>query len=438
MSSVEQLRARIAEVSTEIVLQKKVLKTLRKAKSLAQRQLNAALDPVARLPVEISSEIFLQSLPSFAERKPSVQYTPILLLRICHAWRNIALLTSELWSGIQITFPSGYAPGFEEGVQTWLRRASNRPLSVSLRGPGGFEPGATDIVWRHAQQIERLDLCYQKEDESDDEGEDFDEDDFYMIDLLGGTPGSLPSLKALAIRGLTSLRENHEYTGAQILKLLRLASNLVECSFESVSPIDCFHCGEQLAIPTLRQLSFGEGDSDENILNYLSLPGLEVMSLSLYDTSISNLLSLLKRSAPPLRELVMKVDPGEDFTPLDQCLRLVPTLEKFQMWRTGSPILQQILTALAESPSLLPRLHSLTITVLNHNLNSSACWTALLLALSSRRAHVRDVHVEVLPDSRGDEVTVRPPDHILSALRDLTADGMQIYIGSQGGTLNFL
>ncbi|KAJ7666912.1 hypothetical protein DFH06DRAFT_1185035 [Mycena polygramma] len=428
MSSVEQLRARIAEVSTEIVLQKKVLKTLRKAKSLAQRQLNAALDPVARLPLEISSEIFLQSLPSFAERKPSVQDAPMLLLRICYAWRNIALLTSELWSGIQITFPS-YAPGFEEGVQTWLHRASNRPLSVSLRGPGCFEPGATDIVWRHAQQIERLDLCYQKEDESDDEDEDFDEDDYYEVDLLGGTPGSLPSLKALAIRGLTSLRENHEYSGAQIRKLLRLASNLVECSFEGVSP---------LVILTLRQLSFGE-HSDEDILNDLSLPGLDVISLSLYGTSISRLLSLLKRSAPPLRELAMKVGPGEDFTPLDQCLRLVPTLEKFQMWRTGSPILQQILTALAESPSLLPRLHSLTITVWNRNLNSASWWTALLLALSSRRAHVRDVHVEVLPaHSRSDEVTMRPPDHILSALRDLTADGMQIYIGSQGGTLNFL
>ncbi|KAJ7640372.1 hypothetical protein DFH06DRAFT_1000585, partial [Mycena polygramma] len=112
-------------------MQKELLKTLEQHKSLAQRQLNAALDPVARLPLEISSAIFQQSLPYFAERKPSVDNGPMLLLHICHAWRDIALFTPELWTGIQITLPY-YAPGFEKGVQTWLHRASNRPLSISL------------------------------------------------------------------------------------------------------------------------------------------------------------------------------------------------------------------------------------------------------------------------------------------------------------------
>ncbi|KAJ7640371.1 hypothetical protein DFH06DRAFT_1000707, partial [Mycena polygramma] len=131
MSGVEKLRARVAELATEIDLQKELLKTLEKDKSLVQRELNAALDPVARLPLEISSEIFLQSLSAFPERKPSVEDAPMLLLRICHAWRDIALFTPELWTGIQITFPND-APGFKKGVQAWLDHASNRPLSISL------------------------------------------------------------------------------------------------------------------------------------------------------------------------------------------------------------------------------------------------------------------------------------------------------------------
>ncbi|KAJ7640389.1 hypothetical protein DFH06DRAFT_1052811, partial [Mycena polygramma] len=130
MSGVEKLRARVAELSTAIHLQKEVLKNLEKDKSLVQAELNAALDPVARLPPEISSEIFLQSLPCFLERKPSVQDAPLLFLHICHAWRDIALFTPDLWSEIQVRFPC--APGFNEGVQAWLHRASNRLLSISL------------------------------------------------------------------------------------------------------------------------------------------------------------------------------------------------------------------------------------------------------------------------------------------------------------------
>ncbi|KAJ7640385.1 hypothetical protein DFH06DRAFT_1477902 [Mycena polygramma] len=426
MPSVEQLRARVEEISTEIVLQKEVLKTLRKAKSLAQRQLNAALDPVARLPLEISSAIFQQSLPYFAERRPSVDNGPMLLLHICHAWRDIALFTPELWTGIQITL-SYYPPEFEKGVQTWFHRASNRPLSISLRSPGYFDPGATNIVWQHAQRIEHLDLCYQKEDESDDE-EDDDDDEVYLIT---GPSGPMPSLKTLSIRELSSMGENQMYSGSQILELLRLATNLVECSFEGVSPIYISNYGEPLTIPTLRRLSFGE-DSDDDMLKCLSLPGLEIISMPLYGASTENLLSLLNQSAPPLRELAMPVISGEQFIQLAQCLRLVPTLEKFEMLRTGSDIPTRILTALADSPSLLPRLHSLTIHVSIHEPDSPAFWTALLRALSSRRAHVRDVHVELLRNSRAPEIPINPTEEILSAFRDLTAEGMQIRISLQG------
>ncbi|KAJ7666918.1 hypothetical protein DFH06DRAFT_253216 [Mycena polygramma] len=431
MSSVEQLRARIAEVSTEILLQKEVLKTLENDKSLAQRQLNAALDPVARLPLEISSAIFQQSLPYFAERKPSVDNGPMLLLHICHAWRDIALFTPELWTGIQITLPY-HAPEFEIGVQTWLHRASNRPLSISLRSPGSFDPGATNIVWQHAQRIEHLDLCYQKEDESDDDEEE-DDDDVY---LLGDPSGPMPSLKTLSIRGLSSMGENQMYSGSQILELLRLATNLVECSFEGVSPIYISNYGEPLTIPTLRRLSFGE-DSDDDMLKCLSLPGLEIISMPLYayGGSTENLLSLLNQSTPPLRELAMPIIAGEDFTRLEQCLRLVPTLEKFRILRTGPDRVHRILSALADSPSLLPMLHSLTIHVLIREPDSSAFWTALLRALSSRRAHVRDVHVELLQNSRAPEIPISPTDEIFSAFRDLTAGGMQIRISLHGTSL---
>ncbi|KAJ6523341.1 hypothetical protein B0H19DRAFT_1386466, partial [Mycena capillaripes] len=69
--SVEELQVRINKLLAEdIILQEdlEVLKQLQQNKNDAQCQLNGVLnairDPVARLPLEISSEIFLQWSPN--------------------------------------------------------------------------------------------------------------------------------------------------------------------------------------------------------------------------------------------------------------------------------------------------------------------------------------------------------------------------------------
>jgi len=101
--SVEELEARIAKLSVDIDAQKEVLRQLETRKSVAQCELNAVRDPVARLPLEISSQIFLQCLPSHP--KPRPQTTPMLLLNVCNAWTVIALSTPALWASIHLDFP---------------------------------------------------------------------------------------------------------------------------------------------------------------------------------------------------------------------------------------------------------------------------------------------------------------------------------------------
>ncbi|KAJ7827989.1 hypothetical protein B0H13DRAFT_2438545, partial [Mycena leptocephala] len=106
MSGVEELRARIAKLSTEIDRHKEVVRKLERDKSLVQQQLNAVLDPVGRLPREISSEIFLQCLPALpALPEPGGEDVPMLLLNICNAWTTIVLSIPTLWAAIHITHP---------------------------------------------------------------------------------------------------------------------------------------------------------------------------------------------------------------------------------------------------------------------------------------------------------------------------------------------
>ncbi|KAJ6472756.1 hypothetical protein C8R47DRAFT_919098, partial [Mycena vitilis] len=83
------------------------------------------------LPFELSSEIFLHSLPAFAV--PGTQSVPILLLKICRAWTEVALSTPALWASIELHAPEfDYTQAFKGGVHDWLQRACNRPLAIAL------------------------------------------------------------------------------------------------------------------------------------------------------------------------------------------------------------------------------------------------------------------------------------------------------------------
>ncbi|KAJ7218876.1 hypothetical protein B0H12DRAFT_327182 [Mycena haematopus] len=187
--SVQELRARIEILSSEIELQTELFKTLleklERDKRLAQRQLNEAVDPVARLPLEISSEIFLQSV-AVAGNFPA----PTLLTSICSAWTTIALSTPTLWTTIHIDFPC--AEGLTELLSIWFCRARNRPMSISISLRGhwdNWDHRVSDIIWQHGGQLKHLEMT--------DRGHNPQTDvyDVTNIDFFGGTtPAPLPLL----------------------------------------------------------------------------------------------------------------------------------------------------------------------------------------------------------------------------------------------------
>jgi hypothetical protein len=379
--SVKELRARVEKISDEIELQKKFLAKLLSDKSLVQRQLNAVLDPVARLPPEISSDIFLHCLspvpaldlpPSDARGGPDPYL--ILLLTVCNlnAWTTMALSTPDLWTAIDIIFPC--AEGFPEILETWLQRARNRPLSISLRG--NFDdpsvPVIYAIIWKHGQQLRSLEICADTENE-DTENEE--EHGIGYVDLFLGMlkSGPLPLLQTLAIRGLLDesglLGPLREFSGPQILELLSLAPNLMECIFHDVDCVsDLDPRPKNLILPNLRRLSFGPRTTipsgDDGILRCLSVPRLEALSVSLSNLSANDLISFLERSSPPLQELVISDVSGliHDIRFRD-CLRLLPSLQRFEVWWPSNDLMRQLSAALEDS--FLPKLRDLNI----HNLS---------------------------------------------------------------------
>ncbi|TDL13718.1 hypothetical protein BD410DRAFT_779143, partial [Rickenella mellea] len=56
------------------------------------------VSPILRIPCKITSEIFQRCLSEDEFPEPTVISAPILLSRVCSAWRKLAIGTPRLWS----------------------------------------------------------------------------------------------------------------------------------------------------------------------------------------------------------------------------------------------------------------------------------------------------------------------------------------------------
>jgi hypothetical protein len=116
-----------------------------------RRDPNPICDPMARVPLEISSDIFMWCLPD--SPRPDSENFPMLSLRVCHLWSDIALATPSLWTTIHTE--DGDAKNFDTLLEIWLNRAGSLPLSLSLCGD---LHRVMPLVKQHAHHVQNLDL----------------------------------------------------------------------------------------------------------------------------------------------------------------------------------------------------------------------------------------------------------------------------------------
>ncbi|KAJ7253494.1 hypothetical protein C8J57DRAFT_1348246, partial [Mycena rebaudengoi] len=113
-------------------------------------QLNAFVDehlalvsPVRRLPPDIVQEIFIACLPEDRNAPIDTNTAPLLLCRICRAWRHVTLSTPRLWASLHIAIPELDTTllRLNDLIKVWIRRSGVLPLSISVAGP----PFDTDV-----------------------------------------------------------------------------------------------------------------------------------------------------------------------------------------------------------------------------------------------------------------------------------------------------
>ncbi|KAF8177069.1 hypothetical protein K438DRAFT_1845880 [Mycena galopus ATCC 62051] len=107
----------------------------------------ALLSPARRLPLDILQEIFIACMPTQRNCVMSAIEAPVLLGRICSAWRTVSLSTPRLWARVHIVEPQPQGWGSPtaepklsqkvaqrlEITKIWLGRSGELPLSISMQ-----------------------------------------------------------------------------------------------------------------------------------------------------------------------------------------------------------------------------------------------------------------------------------------------------------------
>ncbi|KAJ7174044.1 hypothetical protein C8R43DRAFT_976983 [Mycena crocata] len=415
MASETQLRKRIHELSAAIEHQKQVLRDLEKSKSEAQGHLNAILDPMTRLPLELSSDIFLRCIADFPV--PSADAAPLVFLNVCRAWRDIALSTPALWTAIRVQFPRH--PDFRELLDLWFSRARFSSLSLSLYADpqttiefldvAALDPTVVALVHKNANRMRHLELYLPFGRE------------------LKQITASFPCLEVLTIGqgeryGDWTEEDSYSATPDECVEILEAAPNIVECAFKSIRFREWDREPSSITLSCLQHLRFDgierwRGPSNTAvILPYLILPTLQSLSISEFHIRHDALLAFLTRSSPPLRSLTMDFPPEWTSAPVVKSVfQLLPNLTDLDLWTSWGAKLAPFLEALSTS-DLLPILRNLTIRDYQFH------YEPLIAVFTSRQEQLKTFSI-ISPSE--------PDANFLIHMRQCVTDGIHIYVGTE-------
>ncbi|KAJ7488415.1 hypothetical protein FB451DRAFT_1167851 [Mycena latifolia] len=366
----------------------------------------ALISPMRALPPEILQEIFMACLPTSHNAIMHTTEAPLLFGRVCSAWRTISLSTPALWSSVHIVFSDLVdeiintvgLPSDQEllayprvvqrrvGLQIWLQRSRNCPLSISLWHDCVLSrhiPAFADTIFPHRHRLKSLKvpdpvLCglyYLSPDELPM---------LEVVDILDTSgrstmPGCVqlfataPNLRSISFRcetahilptrsweritQLTLQSESSFFTPdlPQTLEVLAHCFNLQTCALlfpttrEHPSPGSAFSIPPPLLVGlsrlhTLSVVGTVAVDARFNVacfLEYLVLPALDQLTISIFPPSVSLFSERVRESSDimlALDQLVMRsscalsslsiCEASGDIVALLRCLRRLPGLNR--------------------------------------------------------------------------------------------------------------
>ncbi|KAJ7607935.1 hypothetical protein FB45DRAFT_1130661, partial [Roridomyces roridus] len=252
----------VPELLQSLARQKEALRILERQLGATRSQLNSALDPMMRLPVEISSEIFVHCLSE------------------AHTWDALWTLIG-LWKDISDTgVPLG---SFSQFFEIWVSRWSNRmpPFSLSIRAENVESFWVMDVPHRRSLFDALTSFTIHDVDGSSVSFET-------CCRILGAAPNLLQFTN---IRSAFSERTSTALTHSQLRAL-----HLGKAYPDPLSSRD--HFLQQMTLPALQTLRVPEGSlAIQNVARFLeqsSYPPLLLLHISLGPASPDELVAFFQ------------------------------------------------------------------------------------------------------------------------------------------------
>ncbi|KAJ6602516.1 hypothetical protein DFH09DRAFT_448937 [Mycena vulgaris] len=473
-SDAARLRTRLEEIEEQILL-------LKEERKHVQSALACVVYPVLSLPVEITAEIFVQSLDG--PKMPDPMESPLVLTRVCSTWRKIAIKTPQLWGYLQLDFdesPPVYSQPSHALVETWLARGRSTPLvmKISHVSWADLSPPLLREILRHSSTSRWKDIALSlplpyvmtefgaKMDLPVLESLTLDlfptRQNQISIDFCITAFREAPKLRSIQLTscitpstivlpwGQLTHFSSEGYSPETCHKVLHLARALVKCSFRdiiksSVTPdsLPSLHLEhmEDLAIsgsvavlthcldlPKLQQLKFDERDQWSSQL-------------------VSDLCDLASR-APEITRFVCDGD-GEAMRNWEDKFEQVSMLEAMPKLTHLELVVfsgndHRIIRALRDSPSFLPHIRSIKLVVQYSNYSSEIAvvdYDALADVLTARLVETFSLVWVLEEDCEFRETLSMDPAifNVGDRLSELKRWGRNIHIGmGRPTTLSFV
>jgi len=250
-------------------------------------------------PVELRVEVFLQFCGMYSPIGKSTQ-GPMMLLRICRAWRALALQTPSLWKSFTVDFRPLPRPEKRDflitAMQQWIDRSRNLPLSFKLHlNYPVFDATSTHLIQCILPSSPRWrDVTLLAPGAS-------------LLPLWEAEPNSFPSLRTLTVETVgpspfafgdlginwAQITELDLFlitipTLDECLYILKQGVNLRRCTMNAVCVFNSNHL-ERLPLPQLEHLGLtiyggdiGGGRQETKFMAFLgalSLSGLESLRI---------------------------------------------------------------------------------------------------------------------------------------------------------------
>ncbi|KAF7328379.1 F-box domain-containing protein [Mycena venus] len=415
---------------------------------------HAQLVPALAIPYELTFKIFLLCLPRYGRVRPTGETAPLLLAQICSHWRAVALSIPQLWTSIFLHFdrrvqydgisslfgvhPYPLPDTIVALVDLWFTRAAGFPLSITITSLDSslvLPHGLITAILAKSSQWGRLELLISKHD-------------FQAFSHVAGPFPMLQSVAMDVVDYTFPLPWNRDlYLGAPNLRALRLGRALwgefpgqSDISLSSATAVEFWPEGSVTAelfrplnrFPHLRHLkidtfriSFRSALSlipaprletlilsyRTWLLDYLQIPTLRRLDVSIHSEDHRWIISFVTRSACVLTDLRLRMTSAS--SRLSDCLAAVPTVINLALTCSEEQY------ALLHSAELLPRLQTLHLTS-----PASAAVYPAFLALLHARTSVRSAELRVI--STATDNLPPPRDDVLAGVAALGADGMVI------------